>query len=169
MAWEAWFAALPKFQQEGADYWAGQRSLKQPGTCTDGAAALPNDVPDQGAFEDGCQQAMNRLAPSDVKRKADPLYEAGWNAPITDSWHGYSSRSPFSSNSRRRQRPRLLSNRRQLRLKRLRSSEQQLSWRGGRQRDIKLWRPQLRKAQGRYSTTVPMPLSNVARGHGRLA
>jgi len=80
---EAWIDSLTGPQKQGALFWAGQRSLKQPESCTDGASgAFPSDATDQANFIDGCMEYAARLTPLDKKRLSDPLYRAGWNAPI---------------------------------------------------------------------------------------
>ena len=76
-AWEAWFNSLPPAAHAGALYWSAQRGLRQPGTCT----APPPDL-GAGMFEwgVGCIEAQKRLRPSDIRRKAEPDYRAGWNS-----------------------------------------------------------------------------------------
>jgi hypothetical protein len=73
-AYEEWFASLTGDFQKGAEYWAGQRSLTKPGSCflADGSSA--------GEWTQGCLAAQRQLAPSDVRRKAEPDYRQGWNA-----------------------------------------------------------------------------------------
>jgi hypothetical protein len=79
-AYEEWFASLTGDFKRGVEYWAGQRSLKQPGSCylADGTSA--------GEWTKGCVAAQRQFAPSDVRRKAEPDYRQGWNAyspPVT--------------------------------------------------------------------------------------
>ena len=69
-AWENWFNGLSGDEKIGAFYWAGQRSLPNPGSC--------NQMND--AFERGCREAIAVLSPSDALRKSDPTYRAGWNS-----------------------------------------------------------------------------------------
>jgi hypothetical protein len=69
-AWEDWFTGLSGDEREGALYWASQRSLPKPGSCT-------SLSPAQGA---GCREAQARLSPSDSRRKTEPDYRAGWNS-----------------------------------------------------------------------------------------
>jgi hypothetical protein len=68
-AWENWFTGLNGDFKAGAEYWAGQRSLPNPGGCF-------------GTFEftQGCNEAKARLTPTDVMRKQTQEYRAGWNA-----------------------------------------------------------------------------------------
>jgi hypothetical protein len=70
---EEWFAALTGDFKKGAEYWAGQLSLPKPGSCylADGTSA--------GEWTQGCLAAQRQLAPSDVRRKAEPDYRRGWN------------------------------------------------------------------------------------------
>jgi hypothetical protein len=68
-AYEQWIAGTSGNVRAGAEYWAGQRSLAQPGTC-DGSPE----------FVAGCTQAKERLTPTDVLRKSQPDYKLGWNA-----------------------------------------------------------------------------------------
>jgi hypothetical protein len=69
-AWETWFAAASGEYRRGALYWAGQRSLVHPGSCATLAVEAAA----------GCSAAVARLAGSDVRRKNDPDYRAGWNS-----------------------------------------------------------------------------------------
>jgi hypothetical protein len=68
-AWEQWVGGLSSDFETGARYWAGQRSLPRPGSCT--------GVP---AFTAGCEAARARLTPTDIMRKSYPEYRAGWNS-----------------------------------------------------------------------------------------
>jgi hypothetical protein len=70
--WENWFTSLSGNYRNGADYWAGQRSLPNPESCS-------SDGVDQD-FVAGCQAARVRLAPMDIQRRSDPVYREGWNA-----------------------------------------------------------------------------------------
>jgi hypothetical protein len=72
--YESWFASLTGDFKKGAEYWAGQRSLAKPGSCylADGTSA--------GEWTQGCLGVQSQLAPSDVRRKAEPDYRKGWNA-----------------------------------------------------------------------------------------
>jgi hypothetical protein len=67
--WEQWVSGLTGDYKEGAEYWAGQRSLPQPRNC---------DQKNQ-AFYAGCIEAKSRLDPTDVLRNAEPAYKVGWN------------------------------------------------------------------------------------------
>jgi hypothetical protein len=76
---EQWVAALSGDFRLGADWWAGRRSLLNPGACN-GPTATSQD------FMFGCEAAKARLTPMDIKRKSDPVYRRGWNSytgPIT--------------------------------------------------------------------------------------
>jgi hypothetical protein len=68
--WENWFAGLTGDYRAGAYFWAGQRSLPQPGSCAD----LGGDA------SAGCFAAQARLAPTDARRKTEPTYRLGWNS-----------------------------------------------------------------------------------------
>ena len=71
--YEQWYASLPEgAYRDGATYWAGNRSLKQPPSCTP-AGSLP-------AWQAGCIEARGRLAPIDVRRHAEKDYWFGWNS-----------------------------------------------------------------------------------------
>ena len=81
--YEAWVNSLQGPEQQGAIFWAGQRSLAAPESCANGAsAAFPNDPNSQSIFQNGCQESQDTLGPLDALRKSDPLYKAGWNAPL---------------------------------------------------------------------------------------
>ena len=67
--WENWFSSLNGDEHSGAEYWAGQRSLPDPGDCL--------GTPD---FAKGCNEAKSRLTGPDVLRKSQPDYRAGWNS-----------------------------------------------------------------------------------------
>jgi hypothetical protein len=64
---EAWFSSTIGDYPSGALYWAAQRSLPHPGTCT----ALG------GEQTSGCFAAQARLAGSDSRRKSEPEYRQG--------------------------------------------------------------------------------------------
>jgi hypothetical protein len=73
--WEAWFGSQTGDYRTGANYWASQRSLPHPGSCS----AVP---PSTGAdWTAGCVAAQQKLASSDVRRKTEPDYRLGWNNP----------------------------------------------------------------------------------------
>jgi hypothetical protein len=71
-AWEQWFASLTDDKREGAYYWSGQRSLPKPGSCY-GQGHKPE-------FIGGCNEAKQRLTPTDIRRKFEPDYRQGWNS-----------------------------------------------------------------------------------------
>ena len=78
-AWENWFNGLQGDFKTGAFFWAGQRSLPHPGSCSE----MNTD------FKNGCTAAKERLATSDALRRTEPDYKRGWNAhgspPPTDA------------------------------------------------------------------------------------
>lgn len=69
--WEQFFAHAVGDEIDGANWWAGQRSLKNPGICFYGPTK---------AFRKGCDEARALLDPFDVQRKTNPAYRAGWNS-----------------------------------------------------------------------------------------
>ncbi len=73
LQWEAWFNALTGDERVGALFWTGQRSLSHPGSC---------EQQDQSVdWRAGCSRARGMLAPADVRRRAEPQFWFGWNAP----------------------------------------------------------------------------------------
>jgi DNA-binding helix-hairpin-helix protein with protein kinase domain len=74
--WQQWVAVLSGDFRTGAEWWAGHRSLKDPGACNGPAAAMNQQ------FILGCEAAKARLTPKDIKRKSDPDYRRGWNSDI---------------------------------------------------------------------------------------
>lgn len=73
-AWEWFFAGLTGAFKDGAEYWSGQRSTPQPGSCYGPAGQ------NLGDWTAGCLEAKRVLNPSDSRRKAEPDYRAGWNS-----------------------------------------------------------------------------------------
>jgi hypothetical protein len=73
-AWETWFGGLSGAYQAGAEYWAEQRSTPAPGSCYGPAGR------DLGDWTTGCLVAKRILTPSDVRRKSEHDYYAGWNS-----------------------------------------------------------------------------------------
>lgn len=69
-AWENWFNGLQGDFKIGALFWAGQRSLPHPGSCSQ----MNTD------FNNGCTAAKERLATPDALRISEPDYKRGWNA-----------------------------------------------------------------------------------------
>jgi hypothetical protein len=61
-------------KRAGAEYWAGQRSLPNPGNC--------DGTPD---FVKGCREAQARLAGTDLLRKSQPAYRQGWNSYVASA------------------------------------------------------------------------------------
>lgn len=70
LSWEAWFNGLSEEERDGAYYWSARRSSSHPGGCMHLG----------GRAEIGCLEAKDRLDPSDLRRKTDPYYKAGWNS-----------------------------------------------------------------------------------------
>jgi hypothetical protein len=68
--WEQWFNSLQGDNKTGAFFWSSQRSLRHPGSCQQM----------NGDFYAGCTQAQIKLSRSDILRKTEPNYKAGWNA-----------------------------------------------------------------------------------------
>jgi hypothetical protein len=68
--WEQWVSSLTGNYRGGAEYWAGQRSLLNHGSCKSSDTV----------FQAGCEAATERLASVDVLRKSEPDYKLGWNA-----------------------------------------------------------------------------------------
>jgi hypothetical protein len=73
-AWETWFARLSGAYKDGAEYWTGQRSTPRPGSCYGPAGQ------NLGDWTAGCLDAKRTLALSDIRRKSEPDYRAGWNS-----------------------------------------------------------------------------------------
>lgn len=73
-SWEVWFNSLSGDYQVGANFWAAQRSLPHPAGC------FAEGGRDLGYWSMGCVAAQQRLALSDIRRKAEPEYRLGWNA-----------------------------------------------------------------------------------------
>jgi hypothetical protein len=71
---ETWFAGLNGDYRVGAEYWAGQRSLSNSGSCYSPPAQYSK------SWADGCLEAQRRLAPTDIRRKSEPEYKQGWNS-----------------------------------------------------------------------------------------
>ena len=70
--WEAWSGSSQGDYHEGAYYWSGQRSLAQPGPCSNPSMSQ--------AWQSGCVEAQKRLALSDARRRSEPDYRKGWNS-----------------------------------------------------------------------------------------
>jgi hypothetical protein len=69
-SWEGWVQQINGDYKTGALYWASQRSLSHPGSCS----ALAGDA------VGGCEAAKARLTASDAMRKSDSDYRRGWNS-----------------------------------------------------------------------------------------
>jgi hypothetical protein len=74
---EAWIAGLSGDQRRGADFWAAERSKPKPASCM---ATAPSPE-----YTSGCQEAQRRLTSFDVRRKSEPDYRKGWNAPVIET------------------------------------------------------------------------------------
>jgi uncharacterized protein len=72
--WESWFAGVTGDYHAGAEYWATHRSDQHPPSC---GASPPSTSADWTA---GCYAAQQKLAETDLRRKAEPDYRKGWNA-----------------------------------------------------------------------------------------
>jgi hypothetical protein len=73
--WELWFNGLSGAFRDGADWWAGVRSLASPPSCNRARGV------DHAAVVAGCVAAQARLSNSERRRRAEPDYRAGWNNP----------------------------------------------------------------------------------------
>lgn len=73
--WESWFTSLSGEFRDGALYWTAERSKPRPGSCYGPAAQAIGD------WTTGCNAAKARLRLSDLRRKTEPDYRAGWNTP----------------------------------------------------------------------------------------
>ena len=71
---ETWFAGLAGSFKDGAEYWSAQRSIPKPGSCY---APTGQNLGDWTA---GCLATKWVFTPSDVRRKSEPEYRAGWNS-----------------------------------------------------------------------------------------
>jgi hypothetical protein len=69
--WERFTTQIAGVERDGALWWAGQRSLKVPGSCSSSLSE---------AYRQGCEEARAMLGPFDVQRKANQNYRAGWNS-----------------------------------------------------------------------------------------
>jgi hypothetical protein len=77
-AWESWFTRTSGDYQAGAEFWADERSLKEPAPCDAQSAAADSNI---DLWIAGCRAAQGRLAPIDIRRNAVPEYRRGWNNP----------------------------------------------------------------------------------------
>jgi hypothetical protein len=73
--WELWFSSLKGKSLAGAKYWANHRSIPKTPSCADA------DIDGSYAWQGGCNEARRRLAASDQRRKLDPEYRQGGDAP----------------------------------------------------------------------------------------
>jgi hypothetical protein len=79
-AYENWIASLAPSERAGAEYWASQRSLRNPGPCT-----RATHTESDRRMEAACREAQRRLRPTDVRRLHEPEYRLGWNAFVRSS------------------------------------------------------------------------------------
>jgi hypothetical protein len=71
IGWENFFSGVVGDERDGAFWWTGQRSLKNPGSCSTGHTI---------EFQHGCEEAQVILGPTDLLRKTSPIYRSGWNS-----------------------------------------------------------------------------------------
>lgn len=76
VAYEAWVESLNPGQRKGVLFWAAERSKPKPASCI--------STPANQDYVSGCQEAQRRLAGSDTRRRSEPDYRKGWNAPVTE-------------------------------------------------------------------------------------
>jgi ATP-dependent protease ClpP protease subunit len=73
LSYEAWFNNLPDSDyRRGAEFWAANRSLTPPPSCTQ--AAMSAD------WQSGCFAGQTHLAYSDARRRTEKDFRAGWNS-----------------------------------------------------------------------------------------
>ena len=82
--WEIWFASTSGDYHDGASWWAGQRSLPNPGNC-DFFVTHAIGFGGQPDAHTGCLAAQWKLMPFDAKRTTDPDYKRGWNAWVANT------------------------------------------------------------------------------------
>ena len=78
---EGWLAHQVYDTRDGAQFWAGQRSLAAPKVCGEQPMSLN--------WRAGCAESLVRFAPFDVRRRTEPDYRRGWN-----SWRGPATVAP---------------------------------------------------------------------------
>ena len=88
-AWEEWVASLSSSAHTGADYWAGQRSLENPGSCQTAAGEVRTP-----AFTSACEEARERLTAVDARRRGEPQFKLGWNSYIASARHDNGAATP---------------------------------------------------------------------------
>lgn len=76
LTFEGWISTLGVDLRKGADFWVQERSKPKAVSCL---AAEGNPTPE---FISGCQEAQQRLALPDVRRRTEPEYRKGWNADV---------------------------------------------------------------------------------------
>jgi hypothetical protein len=86
--WERWFAGLTGDYREGADYWSGERSSRNPGSCH--RQGYSQD------FVEGCLKAKEILTPTDARRNSEPDYKEGWNSYQEPSTSSSATQAPPS-------------------------------------------------------------------------
>jgi ATP-dependent protease ClpP protease subunit len=71
--YEAWFNSIPPGDyQQGVTFWAANRSLKIPPSCTQPGRSAE--------WQNGCMGARQRLITSDLRRRTEADFKAGWNS-----------------------------------------------------------------------------------------
>lgn len=75
MAWESWFGGLTSDEHGGADWWASHR-----GTAARDRQTCESQFGMSQPWLIGCQQARQLLTLADQRRRADPIWKAGWNS-----------------------------------------------------------------------------------------
>lgn len=88
-AWEEWLTSLPYSARIGADYWAGQRSLANPGSCQTALGEVRTP-----AFTSACEEARERLTPTDTRRRGEPQFKLGWNSYTAPAYHDTNAAIP---------------------------------------------------------------------------
>lgn len=76
--WGNWLASIGGDYRAGAEFGAGQRSLKEPTPCDARSAAADSNI---DLWIAGCRAAQERLAPINFRRNMDREYRKGWNNP----------------------------------------------------------------------------------------
>jgi hypothetical protein len=93
LLWELWYSSLKGKSRAGAKYWADHRSIPKTPSCADA------DVDGSYAWQGGCNEARRRLTASDQRRKLDPEYRQGWDAPEPSSDHAAIAPAPSSDHA----------------------------------------------------------------------
>lgn len=96
LTFENWINGLGGEPRRGADFWAQERSKPQPVSCI--------TSPPTPEYRSACQEAQRRLALSDVRRRTEPDYRRGWNAPL-DAAEGSAKASASNASTSSRPSP----------------------------------------------------------------